>query len=247
MARHSSGKNNFAVAGWVWAVVVASGIGAGVWAVNRGGDNEAAAPTSEVTVTTSAASESTSAKPVQTSAASTTPPKQNDTLFLVDLSANVAPMLGEVTGAVADVARDLGAQGHSVALWNYSSPLSPGVTVGYRDNLNFGPAEEVATVVDLLGTGGVPQTRSAVVAAVDRVSDRENPASVVVVTTGTEQDMDDATFRQALEQVLGDKVSLRVVHLGDEQQDQVLADAAETVATSSPADLAQTLRRVAGL
>ena len=37
--------------------------------------------------------------------------------------------------AIAASAPDISAAGHSVALWNYSSPLNPGVQQGFRRNI----------------------------------------------------------------------------------------------------------------
>src|SRR5699024_7498495 len=90
-----------------------------------------------------------------------------DTLILLDTSAGLAGQFDQVTGALANTAHALGADGKAVALWNYSSPLNPGVTVGYRDNLGFGSGDEAADTIKAFGTGGEPQSRPAIIAAAD--------------------------------------------------------------------------------
>src|SRR5699024_8096360 len=57
-----------------------------------------------------------------------------DTLILLDTSNAMAGQFDPVSGALANTARALSGANKAVALWNYSSPLNPGVTVGYRDN-----------------------------------------------------------------------------------------------------------------
>lgn len=57
-----------------------------------------------------------------------------DTLILLDTSAGTTAALGDRSiyaasaAALGPIARDLGTGGQQVALWNYSSPLNPGVT-----------------------------------------------------------------------------------------------------------------------
>lgn len=157
-----------------------------------------------------------------------------DTLLLMDTSAatNAAFGSGTIhtvsTDALARIARDLGAEGHRVALWNYSSPLNPGVTRGWRNNVSFSDGSEAAAAVERFGTGGVPQTRSALVAAVAYAAEHSRetgqPARVLLVTSGTEQDMDDAAFTSAFEAARGDAdVQVEVLHLGDGAVDGAVA------------------------
>lgn len=148
---------------------------------------------------------------------------------------------------LAGVAAGLTERGQDVAIWNYSSPINPGVKNGWRRNLTFtDDAGAVANVLRQLGTGGVPQTRSAVVAAVDTAADQAQltgePVRVLVVTTGTEADMDDESFRQALDRAQDSDVTVDVVHVGDAPVDQALADAADSSTTGLAA-----LRGAAGL
>ncbi|PIH11586.1 hypothetical protein CTJ10_12535, partial [Staphylococcus epidermidis] len=135
-----------------------------------------------------------------------------NTLLLLDTSSSMAPIYGPVSQALGTTASDLAADGGAVSLWNYSSPISETATVGYRQNLGFGDGNAVSGTLGGFGTGGVPQTRSAVVAAVANAADQAagsgDKARVLVVTTGTEQDMDDAQFTAALKDAASKDVSL---------------------------------------
>jgi len=182
-----------------------------------------------------------------------------DTLLLFDTSDNTTANFGDGTihtvgaDALAALATALGDEGQQVALWNYSSPLNPGVTNGWRRNISFTDAAESAAAVQRFSTGGVPQSRSALVAATAAAAEQARatgePARVLLLTTGTAQDMDDAAFTSALDQAVGDaEVEISVVHVGDGQPDSVLADRADDSETvSDAADLESTLRSVAGL
>ncbi|MDN6553046.1 MAG: VWA domain-containing protein, partial [Corynebacterium flavescens] len=182
----------------------------------------------------------------QSSCAAPTPQAQQvskatalDTLVLIDTSEAMAPGFESVSAALSGTAQTLGTDGKSVALWNYSSPLSPGATVGYRDNLGFGDGNAVAGTLERFGTGGVPQTRSAVLAALDSASQRSAESGqdtrVLVVTTGTQQDMDDASFRDALASRKGDSVKLSVVTIGGEK-DALLGELADSHAEVTDAN-----------
>ena len=166
-----------------------------------------------------------------------------NTLFLLDTSANLTPYFGPVSQGVADAANAAGEDGGQVGLWNYSSPISESATVGYRQNVAYGPAENVAFAVSQFGTGGVPQTRSAVVAALGNAADQAaqtgSDTRVVLVTTGTEQDMDDETFTAALKDARAQGVSLSVVHVGDGEKDATLEQLADvSTAITDPSDSA---------
>ena len=144
---------------------------------------------------------------------------------------------------MADAANAAGEDGGQVGLWNYSSPISESATVGYRQNVAYGPAENVAFAVSQFGTGGVPQTRSAVVAALGNAADQAaqtgSDTRVVLVTTGTEQDMDDETFTAALKDARAQGVSLSVVHVGDGEKDATLEQLADvSTAITDPSDSA---------
>lgn len=175
-----------------------------------------------------------------------------DTLFLIDTSRYMEPYIGEVNASVAGLAQGLTDADQQVALWNYSSPLNPGVTQGWRRNLAFlENGAEVGTVLERLGTGGVPQTRSAVTAAVSTAADQSaltgNPTRVLLVTTGTEADMGDAAFEQSLNQAMSEDVHLSVIHVGDREVDQVLADAADAHTPVAGGELGAALNEAAGL
>lgn len=181
-----------------------------------------------------------------------------DTLLLLDTSAGTADAFGDRSiyaasaTALGPIARDLGAGGQQVALWNYSSPINPGVTQGWRRNVNFSDGDKAADAVLRFGTAGVPQTRSAVVAAVANAADRSRetgaPARVLLVTTGTERDMGDSAFTQAFAEALGGAdVSVEVVHVGDREIDGALAGVTRHTQVTDPAQLDPTLRAAAGL
>lgn len=285
MARHSNGKDNYKIAGWVIAVaiaVVVAIIALVIFLLSRGGDDvdnaadstitsEAPAETQEDDAATErtyeevtseedeAAAEATSEAP-ETSEAETPSEEPaapsaaaSDTLILLDTSDGLAGQFEPVTGALANTARALAADGQSVALWNYSSPLNPGVTVGFRDNLGFGSGEDAANTITAFGTGGAPQSRSAVVAAVDTATDQaantNAPVRVLLVTTGTEADMDDASFAQAYGQAAGDNVELSVVHVGPGEPDSAIEGVASSftaVDVNDSTAVADALKAAAG-
>ena len=270
MARHSNGKNSFAVAGWVIAVAIITllAIIALVAFLLRGagnGDGEdsaapaavesstEAAPETSTAAASSASSASTSAAPTSSSSPKSSAPATSsaaapkpdvtmaaNTLLLLDTSTAMAPMYGPVSEALGTTASDLAADGGAVSLWNYSSPISETATVGFRQNLGFGDGNAVSGTLGGFGTGGVPQTRSAVVAAIANAADQAagtgDKARVVVVTTGTEQDMGDAQFTSALEDAASKDVSLSVVHVGEGNVDAALKSAADSFTSVDSAD-----------
>ena len=270
MARHSNGKNTFAVAGWVIAVAVIAllAIIALVAFLLRGMDNadenDAAAPAaveSSSEATTEMTTKATSSVPTSAAPTSSSSPRSSapaprsaaqpkpdltmaaNTLLLLDTSSSMAPIYGPVSQALGATASDLAADGGAVSLWNYSSPISETATVGYRQNLGFGDGNAVSGTLGGFGTGGVPQTRSAVVAAVANAADQAagsgDKARVLVVTTGTEQDMDDAQFTAALKDAASKDVSLSVVHVGEGNVDAALKSAADSFTTVDSADEAK--------
>ena len=270
MARHSNGKNTFAVAGWVIAVTVIAllAIIALVAFLLRGMDNadenDAAAPAaveSSSEATTEMTTKATSSVPTSAAPTSSSSPRSSapapssaaqpkpdltmaaNTLLLLDTSSSMAPIYGPVSQALGTTASDLAADGGAVSLWNYSSPISETATVGYRQNLGFGDGNAVSGTLGGFGTGGVPQTRSAVVAAVANAADQAagsgDKARVLVVTTGTEQDMDDAQFTAALKDAASKDVSLSVVHVGEGNVDAALKSAADSFTTVDSADEAK--------
>ena len=173
-------------------------------------------------------------------AASPTGPQQNvagaaDTLFLLDTSNAMAPYLGAAAEGIGVAARDVTAGGNSVALWNYSSPLNPGVTKGYRQNVDMTPnAEDVAVAAGRFLTGGQPQTREALGAAVDYAAGTGAPVRVVLITTGTADAGDDAAFTESLKQQLAN-VSVSVVHVGGGTTDTAVDGVAANNKTAADA------------
>lgn len=172
-----------------------------------------------------------------------------DTLFLLDTSEAMAPFIDQAASAIGEAAQRVTDSGHQVALWNYSSPLSPGVTQGYRRNVAFtGEAGEVAGAAERFLTGGQPQTREAVSAAVDYTREAAAPARIVVITTGTSDGGDDNAFADAVTSAAGSGVSLSVVHVGGGQQDEALRRVSSSLSQAeSPDQLATTVRAAAGL
>ncbi|AWB83982.1 hypothetical protein [Corynebacterium liangguodongii] len=164
-----------------------------------------------------------------------------DTLFLLDTSEAMAPYMTEAERGIADAARAVAASGKSVALWNYSSPLNPGVVNGYRRNVALTPdAEAVADAVGRFLNGGVPRTREAVTAA---VSESAGSTRIVVVTTGTADGGDDNAFIAGI-----DNANIAVVHVGEGQQDQALRGAAKSAAEAQRGDqVAPAIKAAAGI
>ncbi len=166
-----------------------------------------------------------------------------DTLFLLDTSdAMAGENFAQASDAVKELSRSLAVQGIQVALWNYSSPLSPGVTKGWRDNVAFGNGEAIAPTLDGFGTGGYPQTRSAVIAALQaahsHVQDTGAPVNVLLITTGTQDDLADPDFIAQLDGLITDKVNLKVLHIGPGAEDLVLKErASEFRAVQNPSEL----------
>lgn len=272
MARHSDGKNNYAIAPWVIIVAVLAVVALviGAFFLFRGGESESSEPvaadkTTESSVVQKPTSESASTasttpskseKPTESASAAPSTENREDqgaapnTLFLLDTSDNLAPYFDEVTQGVAEAASAVGAEGSQVALWNYSSPISATATVGFRQNVAYGDAENVAFAVRQFGTGGVPQTRSAVVAALDNATDQVAESGkdtrVVLITTGTQQDMDDVSFAEALKAARGKGVSLNVLHVGEGEKDaelEKLADSYNTI--SDPTNVQESKKAIA--
>ena len=269
MGRHASAKNSFAISTWlisVIAIVVLVLVVGSAWLLNSRGSEEAdpaaasessesANPSSSPSTESSSRSPASSAvapesqAPTPTPTATPQPPavQAADTLLLLDTSAGMSASFDPVSAAMATTASSLSGAGKSVALWNYSSPLSANATVGYRDNLGFGDGNAVAGTLSQFGTGGVPQTRTAVIAAVNSAAQRSaetgQDTRVLVVTTGTQQDIDDETFRQGLNAAKGDKVKLSVLTVGSGEKDAVLSESAEASSeVENPSDSAAVSR-----
>ena len=123
------------------------------------------------------------------------------------------------------------------------------MTKGYRANValvNDG-AQIAATVTRFLNDGS-PQTREAVLAAVDYAQTQasaDNPVRIVLITSGT---ADSATsIADVVKQVSESNVELTVVHVGDSEQDQEVASAAKSTSTAANAgEVTSAIKRAAG-
>lgn len=100
--------------------------------------------------------------------------KPTDTTFLLDTSGSMGLYEGDYTrldnirGPLADAMKRVGSEGGSVGLWNYSSPLNPGVTNPYRNNVDVTVGDDgtlAAGIVSQLGFGGATHTYESIIAA----------------------------------------------------------------------------------
>lgn len=170
---------------------------------------------------TSSAATPTSTTPVTGAALASDAP----TLLLVDTAASAAGTWEQSKAALMDQLATRAAGGSVTSLWNYSSPLNPGVVVGYRTNVGFADAESVANSLSQLGIGGYSYTHQAIVAAAATAADYSaatgETVRLVLVTTGT----DDATDNIADQLPSGEQVQIRVVAIGAGADDAALRDA----------------------
>ncbi|MDY3128351.1 MAG: hypothetical protein SOW59_09575, partial [Corynebacterium sp.] len=157
MARHSTGENNFRVAGWVvgLALIVSLALGALIFLQLLGNNDTVAQEATEAPATSTSPIPTTTAQevvaenaPQEASPSATMQVVSSsdsagldalaaatlakDTLYLLDTSDGLTPFFLPVAPEIAANSHSVSAAGHQVALWNYSSPLSPGVVVGYR-------------------------------------------------------------------------------------------------------------------
>ncbi|WP_096459945.1 hypothetical protein [Corynebacterium suranareeae] len=200
-----------------------------------GADNDALE--SVLTQAEETAAETTEAPPVEAEPAS-----PSDTIINVDTSTNMDRVVDGtqetyhtvVSRSLANLARETGSLGNQVALNNYSSPLNPGVTKGWRANVSFPDAsggENAAGAIVRLGTGGVPLTRASVVAATQIAKEGSpdgQPMRVVIVTSGSAGEYTDEAFLNDLGAAFADNISLHVIHVGHDPIDTVLSDFATT-------------------
>ena len=172
-----------------------------------------------------------------------------NTLFLLDTSDAMSPYLQPAKDAIANAALELGGKGKQVGLWNYSSPLNPGVVVGYRQNISVSPdADSVAVAVRRFLTGGVPQTRQAVEAAAGAYGAGEAKTRIVLVTTGTADAGDDKAFEDAVRGAAGDKVEITVVRVGEGEADKAVeALSAKTVDAKQADGIDGAVKQASGL
>ena len=229
-----SAKDQPAVSDLVWAAALPAGGEAITADAKENGDAQNAADADK------AADEAGS------SAAALQP---ENTLFLLDTSDAMSPYIQPAKDAIANTAFELGAQGKQVGLWNYSSPLNPGVVVGYRQNITVSPdADSVAVAVRRFLTGGVPQTRQAVEAAAGAYGTGDAKTRVVLVTTGTADAGDDKAFEDAVRGAAGEKVEITVVRVGEGEADQAVeALSAKTVDATQADAIEGAVKQASGL
>lgn len=179
----------------------------------------------------------TSPSSTQNSAASTKP---LDTLYLLDTSEAMGATastggtwFAATSNAIAEVAPQVGAAGETVAIWNYSSPLNPGVTQGWRRNVNFDAQDtgwSVASRAVGFSTGGKRHTRSALVAALkysaDYAKTQSKQVRVVLITTGNDDDLEVSTVTNEITAAKSAGVELDIIHVGSGDPDQAIMDAA---------------------
>ena len=174
-----------------------------------------------------------------------------NTIFVLDTSIHMSEFNDTAATAIDEIAPMLTDGGHQVALWNYSSPLTPGVTKGYRANvaLTDDPNSVIGTAHRFIN-GGQPQTREAVRAAVDYAvteSAPDHPVRIVLITSGSADIADDYAL-QALADAKDNGVSLTIVRTGNGEPDEKLAETAErTTDAASPADLNAAIRSAAAV
>lgn len=179
------------------------------------------------------------------------PGEPADTLFLLDTSAGMAEFNDPAAEAIDAAIGEITSGGHSVALWNYSSPLTPGVNKGYRANVAFtGNADDATGTAFRFVNDGQPQTREAVAAAVDYAQTEatpENPVRIVLITSGSVDSADDSAL-QALKEAKAKGIDLTIVRVGSGEADNALIDAASfTSQAPDAAALPEAVRSAAGL
>lgn len=149
-------------------------------------------------------------------------PAHQDTLLLLDTSTAMAEFLPAQVEALKKRAAEVVSNGHKVALWNYSSPLNPGVTQGWRNNVSFtDDLSLIDATLDGFQTGGLPQTRPALINAMQATADHGG-GQVYLVTTGSVGFYDDDSFSQMLDAFNDSAVTVAAQHVGPGADDKVL-------------------------
>lgn len=171
-----------------------------------------------------------------------------NTLFLLDTSEAMGPFIEPAKDAIGNTALELGGAGKEVGLWNYSSPLTPGVVNGFRQNITVSPdAESVNVAVRRFLVGGVPQTREALQAAAAVYGNAGAPTRIVLVTSGTADAGDDAAFVEAFRQAAGENLDLTVVRVGEGEPDTALEQiATKHIDAKTSENIADAVKQAAG-
>lgn len=185
-----------------------------------------------------------------------------DTLYLLDTSDAMGSDAGTgktwfsaTSNAIAEVAPKVGETGHTVAIWNYSSPLNPGVTQGWRRNVNFDANDSgwaVASKAIGFSTGGKRHTRSALVAALkycaDYAKSTSKPVRIVLITTGNDDDLEESTVVKEITAAKDAGVELDIIHVGSGAQDKPIMDAAaETTVATDVSTIPEAIETASGM
>lgn len=163
-------------------------------------------------------------------------------LVLVDTSESMdlPAVTGPLTPLLAEASEG---EGQRVAVWNYSSPQTPGVTNPVRANVFFGPGSLGASqdVLGSLGTVGEPWLWRSIGPAHEYALDeyREGmPNRIVLVTSGSDASGDDPApvieaIRAANEAAgEGRGVRIDIVVVGEDATDGALRDLADATGGS---------------
>ncbi|WIM68810.1 VWA domain-containing protein [Corynebacterium breve] len=214
----------------------------------EGFEGEVAQPEIKDAVWT-AASEQRGNRPTESSPAPQATAKA-DTLFLLDTSTSMEPYSQAAAQSIGKAANDLIDSGNQVALWNYSSPLTPGVTKGWRSNVQFTEEKDaVANRVAVLQNDGQSHTREAVEAAADLVAEYDGDYRIVLISGGYDDTAgDDAAFKARMQPLLDKDVEVSVVAVGNQPVDPALEEIA-TLVVKAPAsgDIEKSVLQAAGL
>lgn len=210
--------------------------------------------------TETSAPESSAAPAPEEDSAQAASSKPMSTLYLLDTSDFMGQTQNDLSwfrasaNAIAEAAPKVGQAG-SVALWNYSSPLNPGVAQGWRTNVGLDDTtggQTAAAVVQGFGTAGQPQTMSAVSAALKQaaaVSTPENPVRVVLIASGSTDNWDIAP---AVQEAKSKGVVFDLVHVGEQDLNPSLASAVDDLGgtthnATSINDVAPAINKASGL
>ncbi|AZA11386.1 vWA domain-containing protein [Corynebacterium gerontici] len=177
--------------------------------------------------------------------------RSNDTLFVLDTSANTEAWTQQAKAAISETVQAL-APDHDAALVNYSSPLSPGVSKGWRDNVGFDEDTSISQALANLGTGGQPQTREAIEHAVGVAREHGGQSNIIVITSGTSDADENQNLNDLLARAAQDGIHVSVLHVGQTDVDQQLREAVEGnggffEVIEDPTNLSMQVERFAGL
>lgn len=140
--------------------------------------------------------------------------QMQDVTFVLDTSGSMGLYEGDFTrldnlrAPIQEAMKGVGATGGSVGLWNYSSPLSPGVTRPYRNNVDIANHDDGSTssaIVSQLGYGGATHTYESLIAAyssaVAGAQQSTAPVFKLVLITDGPNDGGNASLSQAIDEI----------------------------------------------